>query len=129
MIFLCLLIFLFQNVHLLPQWLGHLEELLENTGSSAYSNYRVFMSGEPVPSPHEHLIPRTILENSLKLTTEPPSGMNSSLHAALDNFTQVFTHFPHRQNQKIHMWTNQVLLWLYYYSKKVETSSNLEWGD
>ncbi|XP_051721899.1 dynein axonemal heavy chain 11 [Ctenopharyngodon idella] len=77
-----------QNVHLLPQWLGHLEELLENTGSSAHSNYRVFMSGEAVPSHHEHLIPRTILENGLKLTTEPPTGMNSSLHAALDNFTQ-----------------------------------------
>ncbi|XP_077065347.1 dynein axonemal heavy chain 11 [Siphateles boraxobius] len=77
-----------QNVHLLPWWLGRLEELLENTGSNAHSNYRVFMSGEPVPSPHEHLIPRTILENGLKLTTEPPTGMNSSLHAALDNFTQ-----------------------------------------
>ncbi|XP_016337659.1 dynein heavy chain 11, axonemal [Sinocyclocheilus anshuiensis] len=77
-----------QNVHLLERWLGRLEELLENTVSDAHSNYRVFMSGEPSSSSHEHLIPRTILENALKLTTEPPTGMNSSLHAALDNFTQ-----------------------------------------
>ncbi|KAL0172590.1 hypothetical protein M9458_032901, partial [Cirrhinus mrigala] len=76
------------NVHLLERWLGRLEELLENTDSDAHPNYRVFLSGEPSPSPHEHLIPRTILENALKLTTEPPTGMNSSLHAALDNFTQ-----------------------------------------
>ncbi|XP_051576917.1 dynein axonemal heavy chain 11 [Myxocyprinus asiaticus] len=77
-----------QNVHLMARWLGHLEELLENTGSHAHSNFRVFLSGEQAASPHEHLIPCTILENALKLTTEPPTGMNSSLHAALDNFTQ-----------------------------------------
>ncbi|XP_009290539.2 dynein axonemal heavy chain 11 isoform X1 [Danio rerio] len=77
-----------QNIHLLSQWLSRLEEMLENTASNAHSNYRVFMSGEPAPNPHEHLIPRTILENSLKLTTEPPTGMNSTLHAALDNFSK-----------------------------------------
>nr|XP_055065627.1 dynein axonemal heavy chain 11 isoform X2 [Misgurnus anguillicaudatus] len=77
-----------QNVHLLSGWLGRLEELLDSTGRHSHSDYRVFMSGEPAASPHEHIIPCNILEKSLKLTAEPPTGMRSGLHAALDNFTQ-----------------------------------------
>ncbi|XP_058249288.1 dynein axonemal heavy chain 11 [Hemibagrus wyckioides] len=77
-----------QNVHLVERWLGHLEGLLESTGRKAHPQYRVFMSGQPAPSPEEHIIPRGILENALKLTNEPPTGMNASLHAALHNFSQ-----------------------------------------
>ncbi|KAK3551295.1 hypothetical protein QTP70_013939, partial [Hemibagrus guttatus] len=77
-----------QNVHLVERWLGHLEGLLESTGNKAHPQYRVFMSGQPAPSPEEHIIPRGILENALKLTNEPPTGMNASLHAALHNFSQ-----------------------------------------
>ncbi|KAA0703060.1 Dynein beta chain, ciliary [Triplophysa tibetana] len=81
------------NVHLLAGWLCRLEELLDITGGHAHSDFRVFMSGEPAASPHDHIIPCSMLENSLKLTAEPPIGLKSSFHAALDNFTQVFTHF------------------------------------
>ncbi|KAI5106110.1 dynein heavy chain 11, axonemal, partial [Silurus meridionalis] len=77
-----------QNVHLVERWLVHLEGLLENIGRKAHPQYRVFMSGQPAPSPEEHIIPRGILENALKLTNEPPTGMNASLHAALHNFSQ-----------------------------------------
>ncbi|XP_053089780.1 dynein axonemal heavy chain 11 isoform X1 [Pangasianodon hypophthalmus] len=77
-----------QNVHLVERWLGHLEGLLESTGRKAHPQYRVFMSGQPAHGPEEHIIPRGILENALKLTNEPPTGMNASLHAALHNFNQ-----------------------------------------
>ncbi|MCJ8728742.1 hypothetical protein PDJAM_G00007970 [Pangasius djambal] len=77
-----------QNVHLVERWLGHLEGLLESTGRKAHPQYRVFMSGQPARGPEEHIIPRGILENALKLTNEPPTGMNASLHAALHNFNQ-----------------------------------------
>lgn len=30
-----------------------------------------------------------ILENAIKITNEPPTGMHANLHAALDNFDQV----------------------------------------
>lgn len=82
-----------QNVHLVDRWLRHLEGLLESMGQKAHPQYRVFMSGQPAPSPEEHIIPRGILENALKLTSEPPTGMNASLHAALHNFSQVREHY------------------------------------
>ncbi|KAI7806173.1 dynein axonemal heavy chain 11 [Triplophysa rosa] len=77
-----------QNVHLLVGWLCRLEELLDITGGNAHSDFRVFMSGEPAVGPHNHIIPCSMLENSLKLTAEPPIGLKSSFHVALDNFTQ-----------------------------------------
>jgi len=73
-------------------------------------NFRVFMSAEPASSPSAHIIPQVqfrcasgslgeflnlwcpvaqgILESSIKITNEPPAGMQANLHKALDNFTQ-----------------------------------------
>lgn len=34
-----------------------------------------------------------ILENAIKITNEPPTGMHANLHAALDNFDQVIYFF------------------------------------
>lgn len=36
--------------------------------------------------------PQGILENAIKITNEPPTGMLANLHAALDNFDQVGFH-------------------------------------
>uniref|UniRef100_A0A672ZPD5 Dynein, axonemal, heavy chain 11 n=1 Tax=Sphaeramia orbicularis TaxID=375764 RepID=A0A672ZPD5_9TELE len=77
-----------QNVHLVSRWLPSLDALLEATAINSHSNYRVFITGEPAPTPEQHIIPRGILENSIKITNEPPTGMNASLHAALNNFSQ-----------------------------------------
>ncbi|KAF7658249.1 hypothetical protein LDENG_00015570 [Lucifuga dentata] len=77
-----------QNVHLVAHWLPSLDALLETTGMDGNSSYRVFITGEPAPSPEQHVIPRGMLENSIKITNEPPTGMNASLHAALNNFSQ-----------------------------------------
>ncbi|KAI6074587.1 Dynein heavy chain 11, axonemal [Aix galericulata] len=35
----------------------------------------VFLSAEPVPTPEGHIIPHEILENSVKITNEPPMGI------------------------------------------------------
>uniref|UniRef100_A0AAV2MDL9 AAA+ ATPase domain-containing protein n=1 Tax=Knipowitschia caucasica TaxID=637954 RepID=A0AAV2MDL9_KNICA len=77
-----------QNVHLVASWLPSLEALLETSGKSSHPDFRVFMTGEPAQSPEHHVFPRGILENSIKITNEPPTGMNASLHAALNNFSQ-----------------------------------------
>ena len=33
-----------------------------------------------------------ILESSIKITNEPPTGILANLHKALDNFDQVMSH-------------------------------------
>ncbi|QQP33019.1 Uncharacterized protein FKW44_024245, partial [Caligus rogercresseyi] len=35
-----------------------------------------------------HIIPQSILEASIKITNEPPTGMQANLHKAFDNFDQ-----------------------------------------
>ncbi|XP_075803650.1 dynein axonemal heavy chain 11 [Microtus pennsylvanicus] len=77
-----------QNIHLVAKWLGTLEKLLEKFSQGSHRDYRVFMSAEAAPSPQEHIIPQGLLENSIKITNEPPTGMLASLHAALCNFDQ-----------------------------------------
>ena len=47
------------------------------------------MSAEPAADRAGHIIPQGILESSIKITNEPPTGMLANLHKALDNFNQV----------------------------------------
>ncbi|XP_018092353.2 dynein heavy chain 11, axonemal-like [Xenopus laevis] len=77
-----------QNIHLVAKWLSTLEKLLEKYSEESHSDYRVFMSAEPAPTHKEHIIPQGILENAIKITNEPPTGMLANLHSALDNFDQ-----------------------------------------
>ncbi|XP_073516352.1 dynein axonemal heavy chain 9 isoform X1 [Phyllobates terribilis] len=77
-----------QNIHLVAKWLSTLEKKLEHHSEGSHPNFRVFISAEPAGSPEGHIIPQGILENSIKITNEPPTGMHANLHKALDNFNQ-----------------------------------------
>ncbi|XP_066093696.1 dynein axonemal heavy chain 17 isoform X2 [Saccopteryx bilineata] len=77
-----------QNIHLVARWLSTLDKKLERYSSGSHGDYRVFISAEPAPSPESHIIPQGILENAIKITNEPPTGMHANLHKALDLFTQ-----------------------------------------
>ncbi|KAK7573934.1 hypothetical protein V9T40_011125 [Parthenolecanium corni] len=77
-----------QNIHLVRKWLPTLEKKLEALSEGASSDFRVFMSAEPASSAAGHIIPQGILESSIKITNEPPTGMQANLHKALDNFNQ-----------------------------------------
>ncbi|XP_065503599.1 dynein axonemal heavy chain 9 [Caloenas nicobarica] len=77
-----------QNIHLVAKWLSSLEKKLEQHSEGSHQDFRVFVSAEPAPSPESHIIPQGILENSLKITSEAPTGMHANLHKALDNFNQ-----------------------------------------
>ncbi|XP_037350847.1 dynein axonemal heavy chain 17 isoform X1 [Talpa occidentalis] len=77
-----------QNIHLVARWLSTLDKKVERYSSGSHEDYRVFMSAEPAPSPESHIIPQGILENAIKITNEPPTGMHANLHKALDLFTQ-----------------------------------------
>ncbi|KAG2465097.1 DYH11 protein, partial [Polypterus senegalus] len=77
-----------QNIHLVAKWLGTLEKLLDHYSENSHADFRVFISAEPAGTPEEHIIPQGILQNSIKITNEPPSGMLANLHSALYNFDQ-----------------------------------------
>ncbi|NXG00005.1 DYH17 protein, partial [Sakesphorus luctuosus] len=77
-----------QNIHLVSRWLDTLEKLAEQHSMDNHPEYRLFMSAEPAPSPESHIIPQGLLENSIKITSEPPTGMRANLHRALDLFSQ-----------------------------------------
>ncbi|XP_045691837.1 dynein axonemal heavy chain 17 [Phyllostomus hastatus] len=77
-----------QNIHLVARWLSTLDKKLERYSAGSHDDYRVFISAEPAPTPEAHIIPQGILENAIKITNEPPTGMHANLHKALDLFTQ-----------------------------------------
>eukprot|EP00731_Ephydatia_muelleri_P012058 Em0006g952a len=77
-----------QNIHLVAKWLARLDKKLEQYSEGSNKAYRVYMSAEPAGSREGHIIPQVILECSIKITNEPPTGMRANLHKALDNFTQ-----------------------------------------
>ncbi|NWS31784.1 DYH9 protein, partial [Polioptila caerulea] len=77
-----------QNIHLVAKWLSSLEKKLEQHSEGSHQDFRVFISAEPAPGPESHIIPQGILENSIKITSEAPTGMHANLHKALDNFSQ-----------------------------------------
>uniref|UniRef100_A0A803VXV6 Dynein axonemal heavy chain 17 n=1 Tax=Ficedula albicollis TaxID=59894 RepID=A0A803VXV6_FICAL len=77
-----------QNIHLVAKWLSSLEQRLEQLSEGSQQDFRVFLSAEPAPCPGSRPIPQGILENSLKITSEAPSGVHANLHRALDNFSQ-----------------------------------------
>ncbi|KAM9208504.1 dynein axonemal heavy chain 17 [Dugong dugon] len=77
-----------QNIHLVARWLSNLDKKVERYSMGSHEDYRVFISAEPAPSPESHIIPQGILENAIKITNEPPTGMHANLHKALDLFTQ-----------------------------------------
>lgn len=77
-----------QNIHLVVKWLPSLEKKIEAISEDAHENYRLFVSAEPASSPEYHILPQGILDSAIKITNEPPSGMQANLHKALDNFTE-----------------------------------------
>ncbi|KAK9500353.1 hypothetical protein O3M35_001633 [Rhynocoris fuscipes] len=77
-----------QNIHLVENWLPALDKKMEAAHENPHKNFRLFLSSEPAPDPAAHVIPQGVLESSIKITNEPPTGMLANLHKALDNFTQ-----------------------------------------
>ena len=77
-----------ENIHLVAKWLPVLEKKLEALAIGAHPDFRVFLSAEPAGDPAYHIIPISILQASIKITNEPPTGMLANIHRALDNFSQ-----------------------------------------
>merc|ERR1711959_169523 len=59
-----------QNIHLTPNWTaGYLEKRLDNIAEGTHESFRLFLSAEP-----DGGIPINVLQQSIKLTNEPPEG-------------------------------------------------------
>uniref|UniRef100_A0A8C4N1H9 Dynein heavy chain 10, axonemal n=1 Tax=Eptatretus burgeri TaxID=7764 RepID=A0A8C4N1H9_EPTBU len=69
-----------QNCHLLALWLRDLEKALQRI-SKTHPDFRLWLTTEPTP-----LFPIGILQNALKVVTEPPSGLKLNLRA---NFFRI----------------------------------------
>jgi dynein heavy chain len=77
-----------ENIHLVAKWLPVLEKKLDAMSTGAHPNFRIILSAEPAADPAYHIIPTSILQASIKITNEPPTGMQANIHRALDNFSQ-----------------------------------------
>jgi dynein heavy chain len=75
------------NVHLMPKWLNELNKLIDKmeTGDGGRPNddFRIMLSSDPANS-----IPFGLLERSIKLTNEPPSGLKANIKRAFCNFAR-----------------------------------------
>jgi dynein heavy chain len=71
-----------QNIHLMPSWCVQLEKKMDGYAiEGSHPNFRLFLSADPSPG-----IPIGILDRSVKLTNEPPQGLNANLVRAFANF-------------------------------------------
>ncbi|EDQ88776.1 outer dynein arm heavy chain beta [Monosiga brevicollis MX1] len=88
-----------ENVHLVKKWLPALEKKLEALALTAHDNFRYFLTAEPAGTRAGHIIPQGILQACVKITNEPPTGIQANLHAALDNFNQDTLEMCAKENE------------------------------
>jgi len=77
-----------QNIHLTAKWLPSLEKHLEELCIGPHPQFRVFLSAEPNPNPAICVIPLGIMQNSIKVTGEPPTGTKANMRTAMSHFSQ-----------------------------------------
>ena len=71
-----------QNVHLMPKWLSVLDNLIEDMNPEETSKYfQLFLSAEPSRD-----IPIQLLQRCLKVTNEPPQGLQANMIRAFGIF-------------------------------------------
>ena len=72
------------NVHLMPTWLTELEKKLDSFArAGSHEKFRVFLTSDPSKA-----IPIGVLNRSIKLTNEPPTGLKANLKRAFCSFTK-----------------------------------------
>jgi dynein heavy chain len=72
-----------QNCHLLKGWMPTLERLVltfADQRESIHADFRLFLTSMP-----QSYFPVSVLQNSVKLTTEPPKGLKANLKRTYQN--------------------------------------------
>ncbi len=79
---------LLQNIHLTIDWTtNQLDKKVDKLVEGAHPDFRLFLSAEPPPA-LERGLPISLLQNSIKLTNEPPEGLKANLRRAWNNFNE-----------------------------------------
>ena len=75
------------NCHLMTSWLGALEKIVDDLGArNPHQDFRLWLSSSPNPK-----FPIAILQQGLKMTTEPPRGIKTNLLRMYNNVTDVLS--------------------------------------
>ncbi|KAM8939967.1 dynein axonemal heavy chain 6 [Pelodytes ibericus] len=77
-----------QNCHLAVSWMLPMEELIKTftePNVSINENFRLFLSSMP-----SQTFPVTVLQNSVKVTNEPPKGLRANIRRAFTEITPTF---------------------------------------
>ncbi|KAK7883891.1 hypothetical protein WMY93_027014 [Mugilogobius chulae] len=77
-----------QNCHLAVSWMLAMEELIKTFSepdTQIHENFRLFLSSMPTK-----VFPVTVLQNSVKVTNEPPKGLRANMRRAFTEITNNF---------------------------------------
>lgn len=80
--------FLFQNCHLATSWMLAMERIIRNISedvSNIHTDFRLFLSSMPSKS-----FPVSVLQNSVKVTNEPPKGLRANIKRAFNDIAEEF---------------------------------------
>ena len=88
-----------ENCHLAKSWMPELEREVEilQRRDNINPNFRLFLTSMPAP-----YFPVSILQNGIKLTTEPPRGIRANMIRSLNNLSNEFLDTVPRLREPMH---------------------------